>query len=68
MHTYNLLTHNYLLNFLFHQSQVGVQAKRFSSLPELIDYYREPRRGLASTLALPVQPPQEVEEEESGEL
>ena len=43
-----------------------MQARRFGSLPELIDYYVEPRRGLASALAFPVQPPQEEPEEESG--
>jgi len=43
-----------------------VQAKRFGSLPELIDYYVEPRRGLACPLTFPVQPPQEEPEEESG--
>ena len=63
-----ICTYYIVLYILFRQSQVGVQAKRFSSLPDLIDYYQEPRRGLASTLALPVQPPQEIEEEESGEL
>ena len=43
-----------------------MQARRFGSLPELIDYYVEPRRGLASPLTFPVQQPQEEPEEESG--
>ncbi|XP_065886590.1 phosphatidylinositol 3,4,5-trisphosphate 5-phosphatase 2-like [Dysidea avara] len=49
------------------ESQAGVQARRFGSLPELIDYYVEPRRGLASPLTFPVQQPQEEPEEESDD-
>ncbi|XP_053095567.1 phosphatidylinositol 3,4,5-trisphosphate 5-phosphatase 2A isoform X2 [Pangasianodon hypophthalmus] len=53
VHTYRILPDEE--NFLAVQTSQGVQPKRFKTLPELIQLYLQPNQGLVTTLLLPVE-------------
>ncbi|XP_053543119.1 phosphatidylinositol 3,4,5-trisphosphate 5-phosphatase 2A isoform X1 [Ictalurus punctatus] len=53
VHTYRILPDED--NFLAVQTSQGVQPKRFKTLPELIQLYLQPNQGLVTTLLLPVE-------------
>ncbi len=58
---------------LFSQAQQGIQRKAFSTLDDIVEYYKQGKRGIVCALTIPIpqkreeEPDQEVASDESGD-